>query len=169
MYEVGDYIIHGTNGVCKVDAVGKIDSSIMDNKRIYYTLVPYYTKSGKIYVPTDSDKVTLRKILTKEEALDFIGRIKDVEVLWITDEKTRELEYKEAFKKHDCTEYVRIIKTIYLRRQERIAEKKKLTATDERYFRMAEDALYGELGVSLSMDKEEVREYIVNRIEEKKS
>ncbi|MBR1693220.1 MAG: CarD family transcriptional regulator [Lachnospiraceae bacterium] len=165
MFEVGDYVIYGTNGVCRIEAVGKIDSSIMDNKRIYYTLVPFYSKSGRIYVPTDSDKVAIRKILSKEEAIAFIDGIGDIETLWITDEKTRELTYKEAFRTHDCHEYVRIIKTIYFRKEERIAEKKKLTATDERYFRMAEEQLYGELGVSLSMDKDKVRDYIYERME----
>ena len=161
MFEVGDYVIYGTNGVCQVEAVGKIDSSIMDNKRIYYTLVPFYSKTGKIYVPADSEKVSIRKILSKEEALAFVEKIKDIEELWVADEKTRELTYKEAFRKHD---YVRIIKTIYFRREERIAEKKKLTATDERYFRMAEDQLYGELAVSLSMEKDEVKDYIFSRM-----
>ena len=164
MYEVGDYVIYGTNGVCQVEAVGKIDSSIMDNKRIYYTLVPFYSKTGKIYVPADSDKVSIRKTLSKEEALSFVEKMKDIEELWVADEKTRELTYKEAFRKHDCYEYVRIIKTIYFRREERIAEKKKLTATDEQYFRMAEDQLYGELAVSLSMDKTEVKDYIFSRM-----
>lgn len=165
MFEVDDYVIYGTNGVCQVEAVGKIDSSIMDNKRIYYTLVPFYSKTGKIYVPADSEKVFIRKILSKEEALAFIEKIKDIEELWVADEKTRELTYKETFRKHDCREYVRMIKTIYSRREERIAEKKKLTATDERYIRMAEDQLYGELAVALSMEKEEVKDYIFSRLE----
>ena len=164
MFEVGDYVIYGTNGVCQVEAVGKIASSIMDTKRIYYTLVPFYSKTGKIYVPADSEKVSIRKILSKEEALAFVEKIKDIEELWVADEKPRELTYKEAFRKHDCHEYVRIIKTIYFRREERIAEKKKLTATDERYFRMAEDQLYGELAVSLSMEKDEVKDYIFSRM-----
>lgn len=164
MYEVGDYVIYGTNGVCQIEAVGRIDSSIMDNKRVYYTLVPFYTQSGKIYVPADSDKVTIRKILSKEEAISFVDEIKNIEALWVPDEKTREYTYKEAFRKHDCYEYVRMIKTIYFRQEERIAEKKKLTATDERYFRMAEDQLYGELAISLSMKKEDVKEYIFTRM-----
>lgn len=164
MFEVGDYVVYGTNGVCTVDSVGKIDSGIFDNKKNYYTLVPYYARSGKIYVPVDSDKVTMRKVLTKDQALEFIDSIKDIEGLWITDEKTRELSYKEAFRTHDCAGYVRIIKTIYHRMEERTAEKKKLTSTDERYFKMVEDYLYGELGISLSMEKEKVKEFLIDKL-----
>lgn len=43
-----------------------------------------------------------------------------------------------------------------------------MTATDERYMHMAEDALYVELGTALDMDKEQVLEYIVKKIEKDK-
>ena len=49
-------------------------------------------------------------------------------------------------------------------KEERILENKKVTATDERYFRMAEEQLYGELAVALSMKKEDVQAYILNRV-----
>ena len=38
MFEVGDYVVHGNNGVCKVDAVQEMDMG--KSTRTYYTLVP---------------------------------------------------------------------------------------------------------------------------------
>ena len=58
-----------------------------------------------------------------------------------------------------------MIKCIYDRKQHRISEGKKMTATDERYMHMAEDALYLELGTALNMDKEQVLEHIIIVIE----
>lgn len=43
-----------------------------------------------------------------------------------------------------------------------------MTATDERYMHIAEDALYLELGTALNMDKEQVFEYIIKEIEKDK-
>ena len=40
-----------------------------------------------------------------------------------------------------------------------------MTATDQRYMHMAEDALYLELGTALNMKKEQVLEYIIKEIE----
>ena len=40
-----------------------------------------------------------------------------------------------------------------------------MTATDERYMHMVEDALYLELGTALNMDKEQVLEHIIIVIE----
>ena len=48
---------------------------------------------------------------------------------------------------------------------ERISEGKKSTSNDEKYFNIAEDKLYGELAISLGIDKKEVKEYIRSRVE----
>ena len=61
---------------------------------------------------------------------------------------------------------MKIIKTIYLRKKERIAEGKKMTYSDEKYYRIAEDNLYGEVAVVLSMTKEEAKEFVERKVEE---
>ena len=44
---------------------------------------------------------------------------------------------------------------------------KKLASVDERYLKMAEDSLYGELAVALDIEKDEVEKFIASHIEEK--
>ncbi len=166
MFEVKDYIIYGNHGVCKVEAVGKLDSAGTAKDRLYYTLEPVYQNGSKIFTPVDNEKVMIRAVLSKEEAIELIDDIKNIDSLWITDEKRRESDYKEAFKKNDCRELVKIIKTIYSRKQTRIAEGKKVTASDERYFRMAEETLCGELAIPLKMEKEEVKQFVSDRVKE---
>ena len=53
-----------------------------------------------------------------------------------------------------------MIKALYLRKQDRIEHKKKVTDLDERYFRMAEDYLNSELSLALDISKEKINEYI---------
>lgn len=163
-FEIGDVIIYGNSGVCRITDCGKLDSMCADKNTLYYTIEPCYSSSTKIYTPVGNDKVIMRRIVTKEEALHLIDEIKSIENLWITDEKKREQEYKDTIKKCDCRELVRIIKTIYLRKQSRLAEGKKVTASDEKYFKIAEDSLYGELAVSLDMNKDEVKDYVISRV-----
>ena len=45
---------------------------------------------------------------------------------------------------------------------ERAEDGKKVTEVDERYFRMAEDKLYGEIALAMHMEKSEVLSYIKN-------
>ncbi len=166
MYKIGDYIIHGTNGVCEVVDVGPLDSPVAPADKIYYTLTPVFKSGSKIYTPADNIKVIMRPIITKEEADNIIKDINDIEVLWISDERKREFQYKEAFQSCDCIELVKIIKTIYLRKQSRLAQGKKVTVSDDKYFHMAEDSLYGELSFAMNMDKDKVKDYIMNQVEE---
>ncbi|MGN0343069.1 MAG: CarD family transcriptional regulator [Roseburia sp.] len=166
MFEVGDYIVYGNNGVCQVTEIGYLDKSMVREKKLYYTLVPCYSSGNKIFTPVDNEKVIMRPVLTKQEADELIRRIPEIDSLWIADEKRRETIYKEAFRTCDCTELVRIIKTIWLHKKDRQAEGKKTTTVDDRYFQMAESNLYGELAFSLDMEKDQVRKYIIDTVEE---
>ena len=67
--------------------------------------------------------------------------------------------------KNDFIEYVRIIKTLYLRKQDRLTKGQKIIGLDERYLKQAEDLLYGELAVALGIEKQGVQAYITEEIE----
>lgn len=165
MFKVGDMIYYANSGVCKVKAVGTPDISGVNEKRIYYTLQPYYLKDSTIFTPVDNKKVMMRPILTRDEALSLIDEIKDIGTIDVENEKGLEAEYKEAMGRCDCRELVRVIKTIYLRKKKRQAEEKKTTAVDERYFKAAEENLYGELALSLELSPEETRDYVLDRVD----
>lgn len=169
MFEIGDYIIYGSQNVCKVEAIGPMEMGGKKTERLYYTLRPIYINGSTVYTPVDNTKVILRPVLTKEEAMRLIEEIPSLEQIDVTDEKGREQIYKEALLSCDCRELVRIIKTLYLRRQSRIEDGKKVTAVDERYFKQAEDALYGELAVAMQMKREEVEDYITEHLAKEES
>lgn len=166
MFEVGEYIVYGSTGVCKVEAVGLMQLSGASKEKVYYTLAPLCSKGSKVYTPVDNDKVVMRPVITKDEAEALVSRIPDIEQLWVADEKRREDIYKKAFRSCDCREWIKIIKTLYLRKMSRIAEGKKVTASDSKYLQMAEDRLYEELGLALNMKKDAVLEYIEERVGE---
>ena len=156
MFKAGDFVVYGSNGVCRVQKVGTLDSPGVPKDRLYYTLIPCYIKGSTIFTPVDNQKVIIRLVLTREEALQLIDEISCIDMLW----------YKEAFRSCDCRELVKIIKTIYLRKQSRIAEGKKVTTQDDKYFHMAEDALYGELAVALGFTREETKKFVIDRVKQ---
>lgn len=165
MFQKNDYVIYGSNGVCMIKDIGPLDIPGIPEERIYYTLVPYYTKDSQIFTPVDSQKVVMRSLIRKEAIMQLIDEIPDIELLWVKDEKQREAQYKETLRKCDCRELIRIIKTIYQRMQSRIAEGKKVTASDEKYFHLAEDSLYGEFAISLGIERDQVREFIAGKVQ----
>lgn len=59
-----------------------------------------------------------------------------------------------------------MIKTIYTRKQKRLQQGKKMTSSDERFFKIAEDHLYNEFGLALGMESGEVETFITERVEQ---
>lgn len=165
MFEKGEYIIYGTSGVCKIEDITTMDMASVPRDKLFYVLIPSSQKGGRIFTPVDNPKALMRRILTKEEATKLIDEIPGIEELWITNEKMREEKYKECMRSGDCREWIRIIKTLYLRKLERSAQGKKITATDERYLHMAEDYLYSELEIPLEIPKGKMEAYITERIQ----
>ena len=164
MFKVGDFIIYGNNGVCRVENVGSMDMKGVPEDKMYYTLVPVYSDKSKVFTPVDNDKVVMRPVISKEEVYDLIDHIKEMQGFSIEDEKNRDAVFKEALRKCDCGELIRIIKTVYEKKLARQAEGKKMTAGDERYFKLAEENLYGEFAVALGIKKDEVESLIEERI-----
>ena len=165
MFDVGDFIIYGSNGVCKITHIGPMKMPGVPKDRLYYTMVPCYIRDSEIFTPVDNERVVMRKVMSKDEAEDFIQSISEIKELEIIEEKRRELEYKQAVLTCEPEVLVSLIKTIYTRMEDRIAEGKKVTSSDSKYFHLAEESLYGELVISLDMEKEEVKDYVKEKVE----
>ncbi len=164
MFEKGDFIVYGNTGVCEVKDITTLNMKDVPKDRLYYLLSPIYRKESKIFTPVDNSKTVMRAVLTKEEADALIDNIPEIEELWVSNDKLREEKYKETIKSCECKDWIKIIKTLYLRKQERIAQGKKTTAMDERYLRAAEENLYSELSLALGIPKAEMEEYITRRM-----
>lgn len=156
-------MVHGNNGVCRVENIQTMDS-VGKETRTYYTLVPIYTTGSKLFVPTDSKKVVTRSVMTKKEAEKLLKEWDEIETLWVENDKKREEVYKEALRSCDSRQWVRLIKTSYQRNQARMKIGKKATTSDERYLHMAEDNLFGELAIPFQMTKGEAESYFVARL-----
>nr|MBP3598560.1 CarD family transcriptional regulator [Eubacterium sp.] len=167
-YEIGEYVVYGNNGICQVQDIANPGFSGVDKEKMYYVLEPLNTKGSRIYSPVDNSKVMMRSVMDEEQAEKLIEEIPLIEELWITNDKMREERYKEAMVTGEPVEWVKIIKTLYLRGKDRERQGKKITATDERYLKQAEDSLYGELGFALGKEKAEMESYITDRIRRQK-
>ena len=166
MFQAGDVIVCGTHGVCRVEKVGPLSSAVADRDRLYYTLKPLYERGSVVFTPVDNEKMVIRPVISREEALRLIDGIRNAEALGIEDERKREENYKTALKSCRAEELVKMIKTINARKRSRAARGKKATDADSRYVKLAEDYLYGELAISLDLERDQVKAFIRERIGE---
>jgi len=157
VYQKGDYVVYGINGVCKIEEVAPLQSG---GERIYYHLTPVHALNNMIYTPVDNDKVPIRLVLSQDEARSFLENISEIEAMEDVAYKKREQQYKEAMKTCDCREWVCVMKTAYNRRLQRMEEGKKATAADEKYFKAAKSNLINEMEVVFNQDCAQVTEML---------
>lgn len=167
MFKKDQLIMCGGHGVCRVVTITDNPIDRSDKERKYYVLEPVFEKGSTVYTPVDNDKVVMRRIMNKREAEELVDQITEIETVWIQEEKSREQMYKDAIRTYDCQSLVQIIKTLYLRRQSRLKEGKKVLSSDEQYLHRAEELLYSEMSLALSIPKEEVGTYIKKAVRRK--
>ncbi len=162
MFKIDDYVIYNSNGVYKIIDIRK--ENISGNDINYYVLEPVFSENMIIKIPVSNTKVVMRKIMTKDEVLELIAAMPDQESIWINDDRERKEYFKAALKTAESEEWMKLIKTIYLKKQEKIDHGKKIAKTDEDIMRAAEKNLYEEFAVVLNITPEEVLSYINERI-----
>ena len=164
MYELGDYIVYGNHGVCRVEDIGILNITGVDDSIVCYTLQPVFSKASTLYTPVNNDKVSMRKVISSEEAQELIDRIPQIPLLKIECDKQREDVYKEALKKHNCMDWVKIIKT--LRKKARTAGPRQEANIYGREILEYRPGLSGELSIAMEMDKDEVENLVMERLEQ---
>ena len=149
MFCVGDIVVYGAQGLCKVDGIGPLPMKFADKSKRYYTLHTCKQPSMTIYAPVDNQTVVMRQPLNRAQAETLISEMPQYAVVPIMDAKERESRCREALQTCDCREIAKMIKGLHDRHEIRVQHKKHDTAADERYFRQAQERLYSELALSL--------------------
>lgn len=162
MFNKGDYVVNSNNGICRIDDIVELNTP--NGKKKYYLLIPFNEQTAKIYIPLDSASKRIRYAMNKEQAIQLIESIKNINETYIENEKEREKIYKDAINSCNPQKLVGIIKNLYLRRLERTNSGKKNTVVDDRYFKLAENQLHNELSFALQIEKEQVVQIIAQSI-----
>lgn len=165
MYKVGDLLLYGSTGVCRVEELKEQVFPTTGEKRLYYVLKPLY-EDCTISTPVDSDRVFIRPIISREEAEQVIARIPQIHAQAYHSRVTRELSehYDAILKSHDCDSLVELTMSIYIKKQELLQQKRKFGSVDERFLKRAEELLFGELAAALDIPRDQVQKYIEERV-----
>lgn len=156
MFKIGEIVVYNQY-ICKIKEIKRNNLLGKD----FYVMTPINDESLIIDLPTENRLGNIKKIMNKEEALEFIKTIPDIKELDI-DDKYIEQKYKDLLKAGNHEDLIKIIKTSYLRNDIRINNNKKPSEKDNTYLKKAEDLLYYELTYSLSMSYDEVKQYIID-------
>ena len=166
MFQIGDLLFYGTNGVCRVS---EICSSPFDSTdtRSFYKLTPISEHSTLvIFTPIDNDRVVMRPLISKEEAEALIARLKEIEKVAVAVEKYRKDAYREAIREGAPEGFVKIIKTVRARREVFRKTRRRVPDLDNDFEFTAKNCLYGELCTVLGIPREEIHRIVTESITE---
>ena len=130
MFCVGDIVVYGAQGLCKVDGIGPLPMKFADKSKRYYTLHTCKQPSMTIYAPVDNQTVVMRQPLNRAQAETLISEMPQYAVVPIMDAKERESRCREALQTCDCREIAKMIKGLHDRHEIRVQHKKHDTAAD---------------------------------------
>ena len=160
MLSRGDAVVYKCRGLYKVEDIGTLDFSFVDNSKQYYTLQSVEDAGDKAYVPAE-DETNIRRPVSRDEALDLIRRMPQIEGLQVKNEKFREQEYKDCIADFCPENWVKVLKTTYKRTKSRGS----ITSLDRKYQMLLEHALYSEFAFALGIPASEIQSFIARHVE----
>lgn len=165
MFNKGDFIVYGVTGICEILDVTSMSTKENAQEKLYYILRPYKQKGSKIFTPIDNKKTIMRRIISQEEAEQLIAEIPEIDKMKESTERSQEELYKKCIKSCECREWVRLVKTLYHHKQKRTEQGKKISATDEKYMKIAKENLLRELSIALGYPEDEIDQYLTQQNE----
>ncbi len=164
MFEKGDMVFYKNIGVCVVDDITSLPFA-MDVDQKYYVMRSLY-KNGVNYVPLDGELENIRNIISKEEAEGLINKIPEIEAQAILDLPIKELTdfYDEKINSGDPESILELLLSISKKKDYLFDEKKKFGAIDDNYLKKATDMLSEEFAAALDIEKDQVSDYVEDKV-----
>ena len=160
MFNTGETVIYGINGVCRVEGVTQMD--ITGEKQDYYVLKPVFNGRSTLFVPLGNEKLVgrMRPLITEAGIRALSATFESVEPLWIENEDERKARCAAAMADNDRETILALIKAIRIHRDRQFDIGKKLHVGDERFLKDAEKLLREEASFVLDKDMSSVLTFL---------
>jgi len=164
MYKIGEFIVYGNEGVCRVDDISELSIGGSSEGKTYYTLKPMHD-NGTVFTPIDTT-VFMRPIISYEEVHKLIEQIPSIKEIDHDKMSVRELQeyYKKLLKNHDCMDLLTVMITLREKKNAAIDNGKKLNQMDDKFMRTAKSLIENEFSIVLGIGKEDVESYIDDKL-----
>ena len=167
MYQVGSVVRHPSAGVCRIEGIEQRHFGNLPPIN-YYVLRPLYvTAATTVYTPVDSDKVPLRKLLQQEDMEEILRQVPRQWMEWNDNEQARHQEFSAILHGDDTVQLIRLIVLLHRKLDERMAQGKRLRASDGRYLDEAKRLLHQEVAYAMEMEPDQVADYIMEQLGKK--
>ncbi len=161
MFNIGELVLYGAEGVCRVIDIEELDLTGETLK--YYKLAPDSDKTSVIFVPTENSILTerLSRLLSEEEIRELLADDSCDEVIWSPSTSQRKNKYHEIVSGGDRKRLIRMIRELHERHAAARGTGHRFPATDEHYYKLAQKILYDEFSRAMPISKTQFMDMIV--------
>ena len=151
-FQVGDYLVHEGSGVCRIEDIDDMELMGKGSRKTYYCMSPVFKAGAKVFTPIVGSTVRLRPVAGKDTISRIIDNIGDIECINETNERALQEKIKEVMAEFTPESMARVVKTVLIRKWNRLASGKKVMAMDEKVLNLAGRKLYEEMAFALDED-----------------
>ncbi len=162
MFAVGETVIYGSTGVCKISEV--TENKLTGVLRKFYVLHPVDTDKNAIYVPVDNEKLVsrMRVVPTKKELKQLLAEVDVENVEWIENNLERAQIYRDILADGDIKMNIRLLRTLRIRQNTMLQSGRHLSKSDERIYKDCSKLLSSELSIVLNIEHDQVLQLVLN-------
>lgn len=164
MFQIGERVRYGTEGVCTVVEIREM--KVSHQRARYYVLQPVNREGATVFVPLDNEALVakMRTLLSAQQIEQMLAHVAQEEPLWVENPVDRKAEFGRILLSGDRYELLRMIRSLYETRRTLGSRGRRLRAADEQLLRDAERAINDEFAAVLGIPPREVPEYIRSKI-----
>ena len=151
-YQVGDFLVHEGSGVCKVEDIDDMELMGKGSKKTYYCMAPVFKAGAKVFTPITGSTIRLRPVAEMATFTKILDNIDDIECIDEPNDRMLQEKFKEVMAEFTPESLARVVKTVLIRKWQRIESGKKVMALDEKILSVAGRKLYEEMAFSMGKD-----------------
>lgn len=164
MYSVGNLVMYGIHGACRIT---DLEERSVDHKRVsYFVLEPLEGSGAKFLIPTHNETALakLRPILSREELDTLLHSAEVHQGVWIQDENQRKQRYRELINSGDRVALLQMVSTLHAHRERQAAAGRKFHLCDDNFLRDAQRLLSAEFSLVLGLDTVQTEKYVLEAL-----
>lgn len=158
MRQIGDVVLHGSDGCCRIMDIRRIDLT-GEGQRDYYILEPLYSRGVTVYVEAEEND-SLREPMQLDQINALLESVRGSSHPWISNEKERQAALREILREGSIPELFRAFVMLYNKRLEQQGKGRKFHISDEHCLEQAERIINRELAYGIGVEPDAVPAYI---------
>lgn len=160
MYQVGEYVVYGVQGVCRV--LGKEKQMVNRKRTEYLVLEPLAKGESKFYLPIQNPTAIgkLKPVLSRQQIELLMNSVEIRQTCWIPEESLRKQRYRDLLGSGDRVALLQMLAALYRHKAEQEAAGKKFHQCDDYFLRDAEKLLCSEFCLVMEMETDQARHYL---------